>query len=239
MSTSGSTTFTTTRDGIIKAAMRKCATLAKGQTPDTEDVTNGTEALNALVAEFMTQGMQMWKRAQYVFSPVTGTSLYQIGLTKTFNVPFPQKIHQAFIQDTTSNVRIPMQVISIQNYYLLPKSVNQGMPVQLMYQPFRTYGEINLWPAPDATTASTKQITILYQTPMEYFVSGSDEMDFPAEWYNALVYGLASLLAPEFSVPLNDRAALRNEAKEHLDNALMFGTEEASLFVQPILEMGS
>lgn len=238
MSTSGSTTFTTSRDGIIKAAMRKCAVLAKGQTPDTEDYTNGTEALNALVAEFMTLGMQMWKRIQYTFTPVAGTSLYQIGLGKTFNVAFPQKIHQAFIQDVSSNSRIPLNVISYQNYYLLPRTGSSGLPVQLMYQAFRNYGELNLWPTPDSGTASTKQITILYQTPIEYFSSSSDEMDFPLEWYNALVYGLASLLAPEFSVPLNDRGLLAKEAEKHLETAISFGTEDASYFVQPVTRMG-
>jgi len=51
MSTSGNTSYEATRDSLIAAAMRKCGALSKGESPDSEDLTNGTEALNGIVTQ--------------------------------------------------------------------------------------------------------------------------------------------------------------------------------------------
>jgi hypothetical protein len=59
-------------------------------------------------------------------------------------------------------------------------------------------------------------------------------MDFPEEWYNALIYHLAVRLAPEWGVPLPDRQMLLQEAKMYTEDALMVGQEDASLFLQPM-----
>lgn len=233
MTTSGSTTWQLTRDDIIKAALRKLTVLAKGQTPDTEDYSNAVLALNALSAEFQTLGMQLWKTINYSFSPTASTAKYQIGVSKTLNTPFPLKMQQAYIQDTSSSSRIPMVITSHYNYFLFPQNGTSGVPTQLMYQPFNGYGEINLWPTPDSTAASTKTITIIYSAPIEDFVASTDTPDYPKEWSNALIFGLARDLAPEWGLPLPDRQMLMQEAKAHLDTAVSFGTEEASFFIQP------
>jgi hypothetical protein len=69
--------------------------------------------------------------------------------------------------------------------------------------------------------------------PFEGFVSSADTPYFPREWNNALIYGLSNLLAPEYGIPLNDRALMEKEAQKHLDIALDFGLENASLTFQP------
>lgn len=233
MSTSGSTTLTFTRNDIIKAALRKLSVLAEGQTPTAEQYTNATTALNALSAAFQVDGMQLWKKTSYSFSMTAGTSVYNIGVGQTLNTPFPLKIHQAYITDSSDTTRIPLQVISHYNYHLLPLNSSSGRPVQLMYQPFNGYGKINLWPEPDSSTASNYTVHIIYQTQTEDFVNSTDDMDYPKEWANALIYGLASDLASEYSIPLNDRKDIDGKAKYYHDKALEFGTEEASFYLQP------
>ena len=49
MATSGSSDFTRTRDQIIKAAYRKLGVIRSTQTPNTQLITDGAEALNALI----------------------------------------------------------------------------------------------------------------------------------------------------------------------------------------------
>ena len=58
-------------------------------------------------------------------------------------------------------------------------------------------------------------------------------MDFPEEWYNAIIYTLAVRLAPEWGVPLPDRQMLMQEAKIYTEDAMMVGQEDASFYVMP------
>lgn len=233
MATSGITINTISRDDIIKAALRKLSALAQGQTPSTEDYTNGAFALNLLAKEYQTLGMPLWKRTNYTFAPTLATAQYLIGVGQTLNTPFPLKMYQAYVTDTTSNTRTPIEIISHQSYYMLPSNSSSGRTIQLMYQPMRTYGKINVWPTPDSSAVANTTITIIYQAPFETFVASSDEPDFPEEWGNALIYGLAKDLAPEWSIALDSRKMLLEEAKQHLEIATSFGTEEASLYWQP------
>jgi hypothetical protein len=231
MTTSNDTIYQLGRDEIIKAALRKLGVIAQGQSPSTEDITNASIALNMLVAEFRTIGMPLWARKEYTFNPVAGQQVYQFGIGKTFNIPFPLHLLQAFRQDGTSTTKIRMEIIPNYNLNLYPTS-SGGTPIQVSYQPFNNYGELSVWPVPDST-ATGSTVNIIYQSPFQYFDAATDTMDFPEEWYNALVFGLAATLAPEWTIPLEDRQRLSAEAKQHLDNAKDFGYEDGSIYFQP------
>jgi len=230
MTTSGISSYSLSRDDIIKSALRKLSALAKGQVPDTEDYTNAALALNTLVARFKTKGMQLWTRKEYSFNPVLNTSSYSIGTGQTLNTPYPLKLLQAFRVDSGSATKVPMEVESNFNFNLMP-SGNGGFPIKLVYQPQIDIGTIKLWPTPDANAVNSI-ITIVYQRPFDYFNASTDTPDFPEEWYDALIYGLAVSLAPEWGVPILDRQALAKEAKEHLDTAMDNGGEDSSIFWQ-------
>ena len=85
----------------------------------------------------------------------------------------------------------------------------------------------------NATIATEYDIYIRYQAPYEDFDSGTNEPDFPQEWFQALIYGLAYVLAPEYGVPLEERQALMNDMRMVKIEALSAGAEEGSLFIQP------
>jgi hypothetical protein len=59
------------------------------------------------------------------------------------------------------------------------------------------------------------------------------EDGIPEYWQEALIYGLAHRLSPEFGVPLADRQTLAAEAKRFLDDALEYNETEDSLFFRP------
>lgn len=226
MTTSSVYTYSRTRDQIVTAALRKLGVLAEGQTPSAQDLSDGTESLNAAVAELRGKGMMLWARTEYTFTPTTGS--YNIGTGLTLDTVFPVHLLQAIRTDT--GAKIDMEIVSKNSYNTLPQN-STGTPLKLAYQPFINYGIISLWPAPTSTNTST--ITLVYQRPFQYFISSSDTADFPEEWYNALIYKLAVLLAPEWGIPITDRQQLKQEAKEYLDAALENGGEDASFFIFP------
>lgn len=234
MATSGSTTWELTRNQIISAALRKLAVLAKGQAADSEDLSNGTEALNGVLARMMVNhGMPLWARKEYTFGLTASTSTYRIGVGQTINTPFPLKINQAILVDTTSNSQIEMIIGSIYDYHRLGNIASTGQPINLYYTPQVNYGDIVVWPTPDTSAATNKDIKIIYQRPFEDFVSATDTPDFPKEWHQAIIYDLAVALAPEYGLPLNDRRVLIEETKMYKDEALSFGSDNSSLFFQP------
>lgn len=230
MSTSGITTWALQRDTIINAALRKLAVLSGGSTPATYEITNATEALNALLKGFQADGMPLWAMSSYTFTVVANTASYNVGTGQTLNTPMPLKVVQAWRGVSGSYSNVPMNVYSNTNYNILPLTNSSGTPVNLHYQPLSTYGVINLWPYPsDATTS----ITIRYQRPFEDMVSSTDNLDFPSYWTEAIIYNLADRLAPEYSIPLEDRKLLSMQASGFHAQALTFGSEESSFYLQP------
>ena len=233
MTTSGVTTTELDRNSIVKAALRKIGAIALGGTPSAEEYTNGAEALNNLVAEFMTLGMPLWARKQYTITMVADQATYTIGDGKAVDTDFPLKILQAWVEPTTGS-RQELTQRAQYDFDMLPiNSGSSSVPVQFTYKPLINYGELRVWPAPDSTTATDKTLKIVYQAPFDTFVSSTDTPYFPREWNNALIYGLAMLLAPEYGVPLQDRQLLIKEAEAHKEMALDFGIENAPLFFQP------
>lgn len=230
MATSGTTTWSLNRNQVIEAALRKLAVLSGGGSPETYQVTNANEALNAMVKAFHADGMPVWAMKSYTFTVTSGTSAYNIGNSQTINTPMPLKIVQAVRANGTEYSNVPLNIYTDYDFRLLPLVNSSGVPVNLYYQPLSTYGTINLWPKP---SDSTTTITIRYQRPFEDMTSSTDDFDFPPYWMEALIYNLASRLAPEYGLPLQDRQLLTKEALFMKDQALQFGSEEGSLYLQP------
>jgi len=229
MSTSGTYTWTMTLQSLVNAALRKLAVLSGGSSPETYEVTNATEALNAMLVGLQTQGLPVWKMTQLSFTTVGGQHTYTIGAGQGIDSIMPLKVVQAW-RSTNGQANIPVNVYTNYNYNLLPQITSSGTPVNLYYQPLEVYGQVHLWPTPQDTT---NLITIRYQAQFSDMVNLTDEIDFPRYWYEAIIYGLASRLAPEYGIALQDRAVIEAQAERFKQDALSYGQEEGSMFFQP------
>lgn len=226
MATSSTYSYQLTRNEIIQSALRKLGVLAEGQTPSTQNYADGMMALNTVISQLRAVGMPLWARSEYTFTPTTST--YTMGTGMTLNTPFPVRMFQAF--RSNGSAKIPMEIVAREDFNILPASSN-GSPLKVNYQQFVNYGIVSLWPSPDST--NTETVTLVYQRPFQYFTTSTETMDFPEEWYNALIYTTAVLLAPEWGIPLQDRQMLKAEAKEYTEMASESGQESGSFFVQP------
>jgi hypothetical protein len=231
MTTSGVSIYELSRDNIIAAAMRKCGRLAKGQSPDSTDLTNGMQALNAIIAEFQTLGMPLWARAEYNLTMVAGQRDYTFGVGQTINTAFPLHVQGVVLANASGGAVRTLFPEARDDFNLLNRT-STGTPVSFTYQPKVNQGVLSLWPLPDANAVSDYTVRVTYQRPFDGFTSASETPDFPQEWQNALIYHTAVALAPEFGVPLEDRKLLNQEAKMHLDTALQNAAEDASIFFQ-------
>lgn len=232
MSTSNITTFSMTSTQLVNAAARKLAVLGDGDAPTATQMANGVEAMNAMLKTFTTKGMPLWVMSEYAVTPTASRS-YTMGVGTAINIPAPVKVTQVILRDNISGSTIPMSVKSHYDFNLLSGASSAGVPITYWYEPLNQTGVLHVWPSPDNYTIANRSFVMTYQRPFQDMVGPNDTLDFPQWWHEAIIYGLASRLAPEFGVPLQDRTTLKQEAKEFLDEALSFGTEEGSLFLQP------
>lgn len=236
MAVSGVANWTLTRDQIINSALRKLGIIVDGATATTTQLAAAAEALNNLVFSLYAQGMPVWAMTTTFFTPVLGQIAYPVGLdvgVGNLNIQAPLKITQAFSRDLISNTDIPMNIYTQYNYNLLSTKINEGYPVHLWYQPQNQMGEITIWPAPDQYTAAHRVIYFVYQRAFDQFVAGTDTPDFPQVWIEPLIYSLAHRLGPEYGLPTTELDKFNETANQLIQNALSFGTEEGSLFIQP------
>jgi hypothetical protein len=242
MSTSGTYTWTATRDFIIQEAFRKIGRLGDYEpTPITDGrLTVGINALNALVKSLHNEGMPLWAITEQTI-PMSNwfnisTTGVSIGPGATINqILKPLKILQALRIDTSStpSLSVPLNIYTYEDYERLSMKASQGAPVHIFYQPQEFIGNIWLWLSPDSYWNVNGQLYIRYQRMFQDFNAATDQPDFPVEWHEALIYLLAVRIAPVYGVPLPDRQMLTKEAEGLKQKALEFGTEEGSLYLHP------
>lgn len=232
MTTSNDTTYELTRNQIIESAMRKGQRLAKGQSADSTDLTNGTIALNALIASLQVEhGNPLWARKDYSITLVAGQRNYTLGESQTINTPFPLKMLQVVLETTTGGSSQEVSPLAYKDFKLL-NTETTGRPCNYTYQPKVNLGVLSVWPLPDATTASDSLLQITYQRPFEGFTAAGETPDLPQEWQNVLIFGLAWSMAPEWGVPPQDQGALE-KAFDRWKAVALDGVEQASVFFQP------
>lgn len=226
MTTSNSITWELNRDQIISAAMRKLGILNKGDSPDSTELSEATIALNGLIGRFNTLGMPLWKRT------TTETSLVASTQTYTFSTG-AMKTPEVYLRNLNASNQYKIEQKSYYDLTNLPYST-EGVPNCWCFTPnLAEGGTITVWPIPDSSAASNYSLIVVYQDEVDNFVSSADTPDFPAYWTDAVVYGLASALAPEYGIPLPDRAALEKQATLFLAQAQSYGDEDGSFFISP------
>jgi hypothetical protein len=224
MSTSGDTSWVLTRDNIINAALRKIGALSLGQSPSSTEISNATLELNALIRLLQTDGMPLWKRTETNVSIVAGAATYTISNAT--------KIPEVYLVSSTGTTRYPMTEKSKYDFLALPNS-NGSLPVHWYATPTLTDYQISIWPTPDTDAASNYTLTVISQKKFDDFVNATDNPDFPAYWMDALIYGLAVRMAPEYGLPLMERQHLIKEYEMYKEAAQGYGDEDGSFYIQP------
>lgn len=226
MTTSNSYDFSINRDQLIKGALRLAGVLAQGETPTASQISDAAESLNLMVKAWEADGMSLWALRTYTITPVAGQTSY------TLSSPKPLKALQAWNRETSSNVDIPMRIITKQEYNILGNKSTTGNPIQMYFEPGLDSSTVYLFPTPDANAASQRVIHMVAQRPYQDFDSSTDTPDFPQEWYEAVKYGLAQRLAGEYNADIETRKMLLQEATLFKQAALSFGNEDGSLYFQ-------
>ena len=237
MALTGSTNYVIQRDNLVKASLRMIGVGSVDEDPTSAEITNAVEALNIMLKAWQTAGMQLWMVKEYELTPVEGTYKYSLGETNPAGNPVgvrPMRILDAYRRDTSDVTDTPLRKMGREEYWRLSDKDTKGTPTQFYYDNQLDDGIFNIWPAPDASFASNNTINILYQKPFDDMdVDSTDDFEFPSEWYEAIKYGLAVRLAPEYMVPLQTRRLLIQEAMIIKDEVMGWDQEDTSVYLSP------
>lgn len=231
MATSDNTILTLTRDDLINTALRKIGVVGEGATANTQQLNEASSVLNPVILELQTFGLFLWKREELSISFVENQSDYVIGDGLAIDTPFPHKVLQAVIRHG-GTTNIDMELLSRNEFNQLPVG-SSGSPIKGSYQPKINSGTFSVWPKPDASAVTNTTLLLTYQRPIDVFTSGTQTLDMPQIWYNAIIYSLASALADDYSLPLEDRRWFEKQADKKVSMVLAYSGEETSIYFSP------
>jgi len=124
-----------------------------------------------------------------------------------------------------SGQEIQMIQLGRMDYLDLPNKDSQGTPVQFYYDPKQDTGNLFIWPAPASTETL---INFSYYKPLDVFDDSADRAEFPNEWVEALVMGLADRLFFVFAQP--KPPGFREDAYQAINDALDWDQGDASVY---------
>ena len=109
MATSGTTTFSVTRNDIIQSSLRLLGVLEEGAQPTAPAIESASLVLNMMLKDWMTDGIKLWTVTELNIPLKANQTTYTIGPSSTYdlNTNKPLRLIQSFlrnISNTTNQV---------------------------------------------------------------------------------------------------------------------------------------
>lgn len=259
MALSNSYDWTLARDAIITAALRKVGAVPQGLTASSSQITEGAEALNAIVKQLDSEGKYLWstffehKALNAAATEVTGTdgAIYtciKAHTSSTDDKPVTGKNWQEFWslygstggtwQAAQAYVAANTVALGVTYHDVVRASIRDlGYEYPLDRVPFselktkdpdifnrpRVFAvewtpaagpTVHLYPYPDRTNYLLRYEAV--KLGMD-FDATDNNIEMKPKWVNPLVYALASQLADDYGLPLQEREYLSVKARSFIE----------------------
>ena len=114
MATSGTTTFSVTRNEVIAASLRLLGVLEEGATPTAQAIENSSLVLNMMLKDWMTDGIKLWTVTELTIPLKANQTTYTIGPSSVYdlNTNKPLRLIQSFLRNV-SNVTDQVAKVSL------------------------------------------------------------------------------------------------------------------------------
>ncbi len=142
----------------------------------------------------------------------------------------PQKLLYAFRSDI-NGFDTEIAIIGENEYQRQSNKTSDGPPVEVWYnhKGNQSTGTLKVWP--DNGGKNWDKIVMINQVLPDDMDIGADNPDFPIEYGNALVWGLAAELASEYGLPEQEQARLWAIAQNKLDKQIAYDEEGANVIM--------
>lgn len=206
---------------ICTAALRLCGVTAVAEDPAAEDLAAAEGALQRLLKALQAQDA-LWVRTSMSLALASATASYALASPAR-----PLRILKARFKGTSGS-EIPMERLTRDEYDDLPLKTTQGIPTTFYFDRQREAATLYVWPV--LATRTTETVELTYIREIEDVTTNGD-LDVPAEWYEAITYGLADRLCDIYGVGDVRRARIAGQAADMLMTARAFGMDETLYLV--------
>lgn len=225
MATSGSTDWTLTSRQIITEALENLGVVPVGDTPGPEDAAKALSVLNQMLKTWGASG-RLWIKTEGAVTLLAATASYSI----------PNARRVLSVRRRTSGLDTPMTMLARDDYYDFPSKAAAGMPYECYFDPQRSTRTLYVINVPDAALAASTTLQYTYLRVIEDVDGLDDDPDFPQEWMETLVYGLAARLITPYRKHVTDpngAAEIKERAATLYALLSADDQEDASIFLMP------
>jgi hypothetical protein len=225
LATSGSTDYALTSRQLVQTALELCGAVGLGETASSEESSLGLTHLNLMLKTWGTDP-KLFIRAE--------TSQALSASTASYTLTNARRVVE--VRARTSSNDTPLEPLSWQDYFEIPRKTQTGTPTSFFFDPQRATRTLYVWPVPDATIAAATTLRYTYHRVIEDSDSLNNDPDIPQEWLEAAAYSLAARLCVPLGV-VTSSPALAAEIKERA--ALLYAQltadsdDSASVFFTP------
>lgn len=191
---------------IVRRAYKKLGVIGTGRQPTAEEMADGLDNFNALIASLSLNQLFIFWRPRHVLDLVASQQVYTIGEGANWDMPRPNKITAANIiyqANSAQPTRVGLNVIPVKSFADIPVlNVPSTIPTTLYYDmsyesDAQPWGRIWLWPWPQDSQSKLELFTWdRYRKVSDQF----DELDLPDGYERFLTLALAAEIAPEFGI---------------------------------------
>lgn len=177
----------------LQSAMQMTGAVASGETPTTDEQTDGLAAANQMLDDWCAERRMIYAEKRTTHTMIAGTNPHTIGSSGNFNTDRPVKIDRAGAIVAGDTFEVPVYVARSMDEYaaITNKSTTASLPTFLYYAPAFPLGNIYLNPVPDAANT-----LILYRwTPLTSIATAGTTVALPPGYESAFDYNLALRLA--------------------------------------------
>ncbi len=203
-----------TAQTIIDRALRLIGAIASGESPTTAESNDGLTALNAMVASWQTEKLNVYSFVDTAFTLVATDASYTVGPAGNFALtPRPPKIENVYVR--ASDIDYPVELIDKDKWISIPdKTSDSDIPIYAYYEPTLPTGTLQLWPVPNTAYS----LHIVTWTSLAELASLATTITLPQGYERALAYNLAIEVAPEYekqpapsvvSIAMESKAAIK------------------------------
>jgi len=230
MTTSGTTAFSMDLTELVEEAFER----AGGEMRTGYDLRTASRSLNLMFANWANRGLNMFTYEQGSVNLIPGQATYNLPAD---TVDLLEHVIRTGAGSASTQADLTITRISISTYATIPNKLAQARPIQVWIERLDT-PRFTVYPVPDN---SQPYVFVYWRLRrMQDAGLGSNTMDMPFRFYEAMTAGLAYHLALKIPGAMERLPILKQQYDEAWDLASTEDREKASVrFVPRAVHIGN
>ncbi len=217
----------TTAGDVVTDSLKKAGILGVGKTALAEDMNDGFNDLNDMLAQWQRKRWLVWHLRDYAVTS-TGAQSYTVGIGGDFNITRPDKLEAAYLRQIVTTglpVDYILEIIEArEDYSAIPLKSMVAFTGRIFYDSAYPMGAVYPYPIPNS---GIYELHIIVKEQLGEFSNLAQVISLPPEYNAALKWNLAARLRISYRLPVD--AGIVAMAKDSLNVIRTANTQIARL----------